>query len=201
MAINFTDILITLTDLRDRIGAPSNNPNSQTYITDASLTTLITLKQKVVEEIVERRMESLSNDEIRAMDVTFDPVNITMTQGTKVASGDIPADNLPVIERIHLNDGTHLEIDLDIHDTANIWEGTGIVKYRFNVTGRKLLAIPNNAGTVVAYLPTLDEVRQILVADIIDQANVEIVNEAKAMLLERVKVSQGFKIEAQTEAP
>ena len=37
MAIDFTDILITATELRQRIGGPGTNVNSQSYVSDTHL--------------------------------------------------------------------------------------------------------------------------------------------------------------------
>ena len=202
MAINFTDILITLADLRQRVGGPSANPNSASYVSDTHLQNIIDLSREEAEEIVERRMESLSNDQLLAMDSVFDPVNVSMTAGNVVATGNIPEDNLPVVKKAYLNDGTHLEFDDDIHGTGGIYTSDcGITKYRYNVQGDTAYTLPNNSGTVVMLLPTKDEVRQILVADIISQVNAEIVNNARVMIQDRINTVQGFKIEAQTEAP
>jgi hypothetical protein len=201
MAIDFTNILITVSDLRDRIGGPTTNPNSATYVTDAMLTEVIELKRDVAEEIVERQMERLSDEDILQMDVKFDAVTIAVSSGSNVASGTIPTANLPVIFKAHLSDGTQLDFDDDIHATANIYAGTDTTRKRYFIAGDDLLVLPNNGDNVVVYVPTKDEVRQILVSSIIDQVNSEVVEQARQMLRDRVAVTQGFREEAKTEAP
>lgn len=202
MPINFTDILITVSDLRQRIGGPSNNPNSESYVTDAQLQNIIDLGREEAEELVERKMEALSNEEILSMDSVFSPVNVSVTAGQVTAIGNIPTDNLPVVAKATSNTGVHLEYDNDIHSTGGIYTADcGIVKYRYNIVGNTVYTLPNNSGTVVLHLPTRDEVRQILVADLMPTVNDGIVRKATEMLGMRVKVVQGFKIESQTEAP
>lgn len=202
MPIDFTDILIDVTDLRQRVGGPSANPSSDSYVSDTHLQNVIDLVRDEGEEIVERKMETLSNEQILAMDSVFSEVSITVTAGSVVATGDIPADNLPVVMKAYINDGTHLENDNDIHTTGNIYTiDCGIIKYRYDIIGDKVLVLPNNTGTVIMHLPTKDEVRQILVADIISQMNNEIVDKARQMIRDRVATAQGFTSEAQTEAP
>lgn len=202
MAIDFTDILITVADLRERIGGPSNNPNSESYVTNDQIQDIIDLKREEAEEIVERRMETLSNDELLAMDSVFSAVNVSVTTGAVVTIGSIPDDNLPVVMKAHLSDGSPLTLDTDIHGTGVIYTADcGIVKKRYSITGNVVHTLPNTTATVVMYLPAKDEVRQILIADIISQVNMEIVKEASSMIRSRIGLVQGFKVEAQTEAP
>lgn len=201
MAINYTNILITASDLRNRIGGPTANPNSTSYVTDAMLQEIIDLKSNVVSEIVERRMETLTDEQINAMDVKFDQVSVSITAGNTVAKGTIPSNNLPVIRKAFLQDGAHLDFDNDIHGTGSIYSGTGVTKKRYMIVGSDILVLPNTSGTVVVFVPERDEIRQILVGDIIDQANKEIVQEARQMIRDRVAVTTGFKQEAINEAP
>lgn len=199
MPIDYTDILITVSDLRERIGGPSNNPNSESYVTDAMLTSIIDHKREIASEIVERKMESLTNDQIKGMDITFDIVDIAVVASDFVAQGVIPDDNLPVEFRVIDSSGNHYEYDIDIYGTANINAGTGFTKRRYDFLGNDLRIIPNTNQNMKMWLPTKDEIRQILVVDVIEQVNNDIINEARKMIRDRVAVAQGFKVEAQNE--
>ncbi len=150
MAVDWTDIIITNSQLRQRIGGASANPNSESYISDAQLTDLITLKQKIAEEIVERKMESLSDEQITAMDLKFDQVSISVTAGQIVATGSISDTYLPVAFKTFIGiNGTHLEFDGDIHATGKIYNGV-LTKNRYFISGSDLLVLPNTSGTITA---------------------------------------------------
>jgi len=201
MAIDFTNILITLADLRQRIGGPGTNVNSASYVSDTHLQNIIDLKKAVAEEIVERRMEMLTDEQIAEMDLKYDPIPIAVTAGTLLASSFTPDANLPVHFKAIAANGRPLTPDPDIYSTASNYAGSGFTKYRYFIVGNDLRVLPNTSQTITIWLPALDAVRQILVADIIDQINLEIVQEARQMLQDRVNVASGFKIEAQNEGP
>lgn len=201
MALDFTGLIITVSDLRERIGGPTTNPNSASYVTDAMLQNIIDRKREAVEEIVERKMEALSEEEILTMDVKFDPVDVSVTAGGYVATGNIPSDNLPVPYQVFVSGtGRHLDFDPDIKATADIYNGV-LTKYRFRIMGSRLEVLPNTSETIKVLLPTKDEVRHILLAPLIDAMNQEIVVEGRQMIRDRVGVSTGFKAEAVNEGP
>jgi len=201
MALDFTGILITLDDVKARSGSPSTSPNSQFNVPDQLFQNIIDLKQAVVTEMVERKMESLSNEQILNMDLKFDKVSVSTVGGNYVAVGTIDTEYLPCLYRCVNSTGIHLNVDDDIDGTGFLNTGTGVEKYRYFVDGDDLKVLPNTTSTITIHLPTKDEVRQVLLSEMIDSVNTEIVRESRQMVRERVGVTSGFKNEAINEGP
>jgi hypothetical protein len=183
--------IITVDALRSQVGNPTADAREPSAVTDEEFGEIIQRIEKTVERRVMNRLEKrvLQDTPVSASHV-FEEQEVSLSPADVFASGQIDGTYYPLTyQNATTPDGKVFTFDPNLEaQTAGYFD-----RQRFKFVGDRVLVMPKDTDKITLRLPNKTETNKTVGADVIDNANQQIKQEARQMV--EAKASVGASLE------
>lgn len=183
-------MIITLQELRDQIGKPTEDGSEYGNIQDDELTSIIDRWTNVFDQTIDQRIREHVQKGIPLLDESMmDEVEIPLSAFANsnldvLKKGTIDAAYYPYTTLPGFDDDYFYAYDKNIELTSST---SWVERRRFGFRDSQIIVIPNDATEITVFLPRLSDVKDVLGADLYDDINNSIIREAERFMDRTIK--------------
>jgi hypothetical protein len=178
--------IITADQLRSEVGSPTADPREAAAVTDTEFQSLIDrvsshVERKVLNRLEKRLLESAPPSATQVLT----EVEVSLTPDTLFAKGQLPTDVYPLTYESGVAEGKNYAFDSDLEASSVGY----FTRRRFRFIGNTVIVIPKDTeGPITLRLPDKEKTNATVGADLIEQANARIKEQAVQMVQRKAQV-------------